>query len=65
MGKRVSLKMSTNGRVTIPRRYRDYFEIETPETGDDDGIWLDVEIHGVDPGKHPDHSMATDSSPNE
>lgn len=62
MSKRVSLQMHTNGRVTIPRRYRDYFEM--PDPSDDQEVWLDLEIHGLDEEKHAGHKFA-EHSPNE
>lgn len=56
MGKRFSQKLTSNGRVTIPARFRDYFEVPNPE----EDVWLDIEVHGLDGDKHPDHPFATD-----
>lgn len=57
MGKRVSVQLSSNARVTIPARVRDYFEVPDYE---EEEVWLDIEVHGLDGGKHPDHKFATD-----
>jgi hypothetical protein len=57
MGKRFSQKVTANGRLTIPSRFRDYFDMPDPEEND---VWLDIEIHGLDGNKHPDHPFATD-----
>jgi bifunctional DNA-binding transcriptional regulator/antitoxin component of YhaV-PrlF toxin-antitoxin module len=56
--KRVSLAVNNNGRVTIPAKLRDYFEL--PDTDDHD-VYIVAEIKGLDPAKHPDHEMRADS----
>jgi len=56
--KRVSLAVNNNGRVTIPARLRDYFEL--PDTDEND-VYIVAEIKGLDPVKHPDHEMQADS----
>lgn len=56
--KRVSLAVNNNGRVTIPARVRDYFEL--PDTDEND-VYIVAEIKGLDPVKHPDHEMQADS----
>jgi hypothetical protein len=56
--KRVSLAVNNNGRVTIPYRLRDYFDL--PDT-DENEVYLIAEIKGLDPVKHPDHEMKADA----
>jgi bifunctional DNA-binding transcriptional regulator/antitoxin component of YhaV-PrlF toxin-antitoxin module len=48
---RLSLKLDERGRVTIPFRIRQYFEL--PDLKEND-IWLEVTIHGPDEDKHPE-----------
>lgn len=55
--KRVSLAVNNNGRVTIPARLRDYFNL--PDT-DENEVYIIAEIKGLDPVKHPDHEMKAD-----
>ena len=59
MGRRVSLQISSNGRVTIPGQDRQYFELDELNYEENE-VWLDIEIHGVDATKHPDHKYASD-----
>lgn len=56
--KRVTLQVNSNGRVTIPVRFRKYFEL--PDNLDENDCYLTVEIKGLDPAKHPDHPMKAD-----
>lgn len=56
--KRLSLAVNNNGRVTIPARVRDYFDL--PDTDEND-VYIVAEIMGLDPAKHPDHEMKADS----
>lgn len=56
--KRVTLQVNGNGRVTIPKRFRNYFEL--PEDLDSNDCYLTLEVKGLDPVKHPDHPMKAD-----
>ena len=53
----LNLKVNTNGRVTIPYDIRDYFEF--PDLNEND-VYVEMTIHGLDPNKHPDHPMAAE-----
>ncbi|RJX47622.1 hypothetical protein [Halonotius pteroides] len=57
MGKNISAKLTNNNRITIPRRIRDYYELPDPDQED---VWIEIEIHGLDAKKHPDHEFAAD-----
>ena len=57
MGQIITAKLTSNNRVTIPQRIRDYYELPDPAEGD---VWVELEIHGTNPRKHPDHEYSAD-----
>lgn len=57
MGQIITAKLTSNNRVTIPQRIRDYYELPDASKGD---VWIEVEIHGTNPRKHPDHEFSAD-----
>lgn len=56
-GRELTLKVNTNGRVTIPARIREYYQF--PDLDEND-VYIDLTIHGLDPQKHPEHPMNTE-----